>query len=247
MAHGRRGETTCTATWPITGRACLHLPVDESGCCAAHHPDGDKRRPPPCDADRCTATTKETGERCRHHRGPDGAPVCRYHGGGAPQVKVAAQRRGVDAELERMATLVGTPVGNPLTELSRVAGRSRAWMEMLEERVQALLDAQDGDGRCPHCGEDLEDAAGSLRYRGGAGEQIRGEVQLYERAMDRLGRLLADIGRLKIDERLAAITSKQADAVIAALEAGLNAAGVREPAQRTAAKSAASRELRLVR
>lgn len=207
------------------------------------------------DARRCASTIRgvsrpeRRGEPCGNWA-MKGQTVCGKHGGKAPQNMKAAALRLADADLDRQASkLVGKPVANPLTELSRLAGRARALVEVLEGRVETLLDA-DGEDRCPHCDGDLTVDGGSgsgIRYRGGAGEQIRGEIQLYERAMDRLGRVLADIGRLKIDERLAAITAKQAGVIIAALEAGLNAAGVRDPGQRTLAKSAASRELRAVR
>jgi hypothetical protein len=119
------------------------------------------------------------------------------------------------------------PVRNPLAAYAVFAGKVMAWMDLMD----TLLD-------------DLRVVGFESEY---AGVQVQAVVQLYERAMDRANTVLSSYARLKIDERLAAITSKQADAVIAALEAGLNAAGVRDPGQRTLAKSAASRELRAVR
>jgi hypothetical protein len=41
---------------------------------------------------RCTARSKQTGQRCGHYA-IRGANVCRHHGGAAPQVKEAARRR----------------------------------------------------------------------------------------------------------------------------------------------------------
>lgn len=41
---------------------------------------------------RCTATSKQTGNRCRRYREP-GATVCRVHGGAAPQVRKKAALR----------------------------------------------------------------------------------------------------------------------------------------------------------
>lgn len=176
------------------------------------------------------------GERCPHLR-MQGLTVCRVHGGAAQ--KAVGRRRVAEEKLMAEVTrLAGRPVENPLTELSLLAGRARALMDVLEGRVQKLLDADDG--------VDGGEGDGGIRYRGTAGEQIRGEVQLYERAMDRLGRMLVDIGRLNIDERLAKIEQRQVEAVVAAIEAGLSAAGVRDPQQRAIGKSAAARHLRAV-
>ena len=214
--------------------------------CEAHHPDGDQRVAPPSEEIRCTGTNRESGERCRRPHRP-GGKVCNKHGGNGANARNGAQKRVTEAKLATLASnLVGSPVGNPLTELSKLAGRARAWMELLEDRVQTLLDEEaaasdESDGKA-----DGKKERG-IRYRGAAGEQTRAEVQLYERAMGQLGTLLTAIARLNIDERLAQITERQAEAVIAALEAGLTAAGVVDPGQRTLAKAAASRELRLVK
>lgn len=78
------------------------------------------------DAPRCTATAKGTGERCKRRPIPGGT-VCVKHGGGAPVVRAAAQRR-LD---ERQALLAAESFGLPrevdphtalLEELHRAAG-----------------------------------------------------------------------------------------------------------------------------
>jgi hypothetical protein len=66
-----------------------------------------KRRPP---AHRCTAHSKQTGERCRQPAIP-GGNVCRYHGGASPQVQATAKERlaaMVDPALGRLAQLLRT-------------------------------------------------------------------------------------------------------------------------------------------
>ena len=131
MTHGRRDDVKCTGTWPITGRPCLHLPVDESGRCAAHHPDGDRRRPPRPNAERCTGTCKESGERCRKRR-IDGGTVCDLHGGSAGQVKKAAKKRADTQEARRIVETYGLPITvSPqdaiLAEVHRTAGHV-AWL-----------------------------------------------------------------------------------------------------------------------
>jgi hypothetical protein len=50
-------------------------------------------------AARCSAR-RTTGDPCGNYPSA-GARVCRYHGGNAPQVRAAAERRLVEAKLER--------------------------------------------------------------------------------------------------------------------------------------------------
>lgn len=127
--------------------------------------------------------------------------------------------------MAQAAKLVGVPVDNPLAELAKLAGRARAWMEFFEDKVESLGD--------------------EMRYEGKAGEQLRAEVALYERAMDRLGKFLADFGRLNIDERLSKIEEAKADVVLRAIEAALAHVGI-TGAQATDAKRVAARHLRAV-
>lgn len=156
-----------------------------------------------------------------------GQSVCRYHGGAAVQNKAAAARRRTERELRDMlARLDVAPVQNPLEALRQLAGEVTWWKDALAGRVNDLT---------------------SIRYESETGgEQLRSEIALFERAMDRCATVLGTIARLNIDERLAAISEKQADAVIDAIEAALDAVAVRDPRQRTAAKQAAARRLRTV-
>lgn len=64
---------------------------------------------------RCTATAKSTGGRCTQPVTPP-ATVCRFHGGHAPQVLAAVERRKREAELARAAQTYGAPVGIPAAE-----------------------------------------------------------------------------------------------------------------------------------
>jgi hypothetical protein len=41
----------------------------------------------------CSATSKQTGNRCRRFTGHPGLSVCRFHGGASPVVRAAADRR----------------------------------------------------------------------------------------------------------------------------------------------------------
>ncbi|MFE2838342.1 hypothetical protein ACFXI6_46515 [Streptomyces mirabilis] len=117
------------------------------------------------------------------------------------------------------------PLTNPLEAYAMFAGRVMAWVTLMEQLLA-----------------DLE----SPRYRGATAEQIRGEVVLYERAMDRANAVLSAYAKLNIDERLARLTEKQADILVVVLKAGLNAAGV-TPGQRELAHAEIARQLRAVK
>ncbi|MHB9861963.1 hypothetical protein [Streptomyces sp. YIM S03343] len=117
-------------------------------------------------------------------------------------------------------------VGDPFAALSRLAGQVLAWQEAIGGIVNQLGDR--------------------IRYEGASGsEQLRAEIALYERAMDRTGHVLGMIAKLNIEDRMARVTERQAEALVSALEAALAAAGVTGRAADDARKAAA-RHLRAV-
>lgn len=174
---------------------------------------------------RCTATRRD-GTSCGN-RPVKGALVCRMHGGMAPQVQAAARRRLAEEEIRNgLAQLDVEPVGDPFTELSKLAGQVVAWKDALAAKVNELTE---------------------LRYaaQGAGTEQLRAEVALFERALDRCAAVLGMIAKLGIDDRLARISERQTEAVIRAVDAALSHAGVIGPAA-AEAKQVAARELRAV-
>jgi len=179
---------------------------------------------------RCQRRSKNSGGEQCGAIAMNGQDVCRFHGGASKQARAAAARRVAEAELTEqtrraLAVLDVAPVDNPLTALSELAGQVVAWKDALAARVNELE---------------------RIRFTDDKGaEQLRAEVALYERAMDRCINVLATIGRLKIDERLAAISEKQADLVITAIEAALAYAGITGE-QAADAKKVAARHLRSV-
>lgn len=153
------------------------------------------------DKPRCGAKARSNeGLPCR--RFPrKGQKRCKIHGGGSPQAKRAAVVRDVEQKIRK--TLHGlevVAVRDPLTTLSELAGEIMNWKDNLATHVGQLK---------------------TYGYSGEHGEQIRAEVQLYERALDRTVTILDKIARLDIDSRLAAIGERQADLVEAALAAAL--------------------------
>jgi hypothetical protein len=56
-----------------------------------------------------------------------------------------------------------------------------------------------------------------MRYSTDGGEAIRGEIVLWERAMDRCLAVLGTIAKLNIDERLVRINERQVNEFTAAL------------------------------
>lgn len=151
-----------------------------------------------------------------------GVGRCKLHGGSAPSGRIAAAEQQARAQLARLDV---PPVDNALTALAAIAGEVVAWKDMLAGKVNALS---------------------SLRYEGvGAGEQLRAEVALWERALDRCGKFLVDMAKLDIDERLARVTEQQAEQISAALTAVLAEMGLSQDQQR-AARAGVARHLRAV-
>jgi hypothetical protein len=173
----------------------------------------------------CGAHARSTGLPCTRPVAR-GATRCRFHGGAAPQTKARVRQRVVEQDARRaLARLDVAPVSDPLTALAALAGQAIAFKDQLAERVNELQ---------------------AIRFTDDKGaEQLRSEVTLWERALDRCERFCTAMARLGIDERLARVEEAEAELVIAAIEVALDAAGV-EPSRRADAKRAAATHLRLV-
>lgn len=182
---------------------------------------------------RCGAQKRqgEPGETCTLAAGWGtdhvGFGYCRLHGGNTRNQRAAAHT--AMAEQQARATLARldvTPIENPFTALAKLAGQAVAWQEALAAIVERLGDR--------------------IRYEStGGAEQLRAEIALYERAMDRCGQILGMIARLNIEDRMARVSERQAEIVVSAIEAALASAGV---TGRTAdeARKVAARHLRAV-
>jgi len=203
------------------GQPCTHREIDGLGYCFTHMPD-----------DLLEEAEDITGaRRCRKNFGqPDAChnfavagtdpPQCKNHGANRGSVHaVRAATVQVNGRItDRMVAIMGdhgealmqpTPVGDPLTELLDVAAEIRTWKEIMRGVVADLLSRK------------------TIRYSHRSyGEQLRAEVLLYERALERLAAVLVQIGKLGIERKLAMIQQQQVDIVDRALTAALTASGL---------------------
>lgn len=148
-----------------------------------------------------------------------GSTKCRMHlGKRATAVRVEREAR------DALARLDVAPVDDPLTELAQITGQVVAWKDVVADRVNEL---------------------NSIRYSTEGGEQLRAEVALFERALDRCEKFLTAMARLRIDERLAKVTEQQAELVANAVTAALADLGL-EPQVREEARRGVVRHLRAV-
>lgn len=154
----------------------------------------------------CRGTNRK-GEPCGNPAGKGtshlGTGNCKHHGGSTPTGRASALNEQARGELARLDL---PPVEDPLSELAKVCAQVLGWKDQIAAKVNDL------DG---------------LRYEGeGSGEQLRAEVALWERALDRCERFLTAMARLNIDERLASISEARAVTIISVFTAALERAGV---------------------
>lgn len=113
-----------------------------------------------------------------------GVGTCKLHLGSTVNHRTAARR--MLAEQGAAASLVEQgyePIGDPVEELMDLAGRIRGFVEYFSGKVDQLGD--------------------DIRYRSGQDtEQLRSEMALLERFIGQLHRVLADLARLDLGERL---------------------------------------------
>lgn len=94
---------------------------------------------------RCTANSRQTGQRCRQYPRP-GAAVCRYHGAQAPQVIRSARRRLLDAvdpaldALIRPLEIVSTQAEAEIEADGRISGETLDLWLSLRHNADAILD-----------------------------------------------------------------------------------------------------------
>lgn len=144
-----------------------------------------------------------------------------------PGVAAKSERALADAMARRWfgEAIEAVPVEDPLRALKILAGECLAW----KDRVSGFLATLDD------VGYDSETV----------GSQVRAQVIVWERALDRCEHVLSSLARLKIDERLARIEQDKADMIIRAVDAALKA-GHAPPEFWPAARRQAAAQLRVI-
>jgi hypothetical protein len=135
----------------------------------------------------------------------DGSDKCRHHAG--RKAEVIKAEFVADREARRLLGQLGvSAVDNPLEALRDQAAEILAWQSV----CKAMLGGLD-----------------QVRYKAaGSGEQLRAEVGMWERALDRSAKVLEALVRLGIEDRLVRLADKQAALMTDALGWLLSAFGI---------------------
>jgi hypothetical protein len=157
-----------------------------------------------------------------------GGTVCYHHGGAAPQTRAAAEVRlrtqAIQADAERTLAHEGiTAIDDPLAELGKLASGAKALMEALGARVNSLDQLEHFDAK--------------------NSPAIKAEVQMYERAMDRVHRLLDSLVKHGYAERQIQIQESEAMLVAGVLRRVLSALAL-TPEQQKQAQTLLAAEFR---
>lgn len=224
LEDGRRpgeGSIQCAYTDTASGERCGNWEVDGLEFCVQHVPD-----------ELLDEAEETTGVyRCRHGFGEDGAcrnyavagtvPArCKNHGAnqGSVMWKRAVENQFTSQVSDRLADIMQangetllhpTAIDDPLTELLELAAEVKALKEILRLTAANLISQQ------------------KVRYNHAkVGEQLRIEILLYERAVERFAKILIDVSKLRIEDRLAGVQEQTAQMLERALDAALEESGV---------------------
>jgi len=157
-----------------------------------------------------------------------GQTVCRMHGGMIPAARENGRRRAELAKAlgdnkELIAHIEGEGVTDPLGQLARLAEEAIAMKNALARRVNAIE---------------------SLRYEDDKGsEQLRSEIVLYERALDRSARFVEILAKSGFEEARTRIQIQQGQLVSLLIRRVLDALQLTDE-QRTIAGTVVPNELR---
>jgi hypothetical protein len=146
---------------------------------------------------RCGAKRRQEAGACRKPAGWGtdhvGTGSCRLHCGSTATVSRGAHRQAAESRAHALVAAEGLePVADPVAVMTLLAAESVALVGAFRTMVAGL------DG---------------LRYSTGTGEQLRAEVGLYERALDRAEKFVNNLARLGLEERVVRVTEAQAAAL----------------------------------
>lgn len=155
-------------------------------------------------ADRCTARSKTSGEQCKKPAIP-GGKTCRIHGSATSNARRKAAGRVLEQQVREAYDRYqpsAQPVSDPFTALLKVAGEITGLKDFLGEQVSEMR-------------------ADLWRYEGEHAEQLNALVAMYERLLTQTARVLVDISKLGLEERLVRLREEQARALMTVFEAVL--------------------------
>lgn len=197
------------------GKPCNTREVPGLGYCLRHLPDESLDAAERMGYCRCKALVNSKissryGERCANIAVND-TGKCEFH---QPRdswlVPTYRDGRRTIARIHKISREAGidtTKVANPLQALLELAAEAMNFKDELGRRVVALDETE-------------------WTYEHVAGEQIKGDLLLYERALERVSRMLSMITRLGVEERLARVSERQAHLVEQALSLTLEELGL---------------------
>lgn len=162
---------------------------------------------PLCRRPRCTAAAKtRPGERCRKNPHP-GAPICTNHGLTEAGRAAAADRVAGEKADKAIAELwPGLSSMSPVTDPIDLLARTAAALEQMTDTVGARVNALAGKVAT---GESMS--------------QLRAEVVLLDRLLDKVIRSSDRLASLGIEERQVEVQAAQAEIVVTAVRLMLDA------------------------
>lgn len=183
---------------------------------------------------RCNATSR-SGNRCKLPA-IEGGTVCRLHGGRAPQVVAAAERRVQEAEARRTAATYGLPIDiDPLDaligELARTAGHV-AWLGQLVASLHHEDDPEPtvlGDGGSRDSDEPHVSRSGLKQYTRTEKFTVEQEsvwVRMYRDERKHLASVAGALLKAGVDERRVKLAERQGELLAEAFRAFATALGL---------------------
>lgn len=176
------------------------------------------------DDERCTATSKNSGQRCKRYPIPGGT-VCVMHGGKAGQVKAKALERLQEAKAAKFLERFDIePMTDPIDAALTAAGEAKALHDYFREEVTKVADDP-------------------TLITKAQGENLRAVLLAYERSLERTFKMAVEIEKLGLETRRVRLQETQVIALGQALAKAIERAGLTGE-QRENLKQAWADELR---
>jgi hypothetical protein len=168
------------------------------------------------DSRRCTARSKQSGERCKR-ASVVGASVCSMHGGKAPRVRYAAQQRVAAVAAERAVVTYGLPrTVDPHVALLEEIARTAGHVDWLGSVVAGLEADKVVFGITEHRVGKGPEGPINVVTRSAA---IAVWVELYQKERAHLVAVCKAAISAGVEERQVALAEKQGAMVVAVLRA----------------------------